>query len=70
MTGKMKKTREELKKLRGEREWQRRRDEAEFYRQIGGLERAEDNGMPSITPPQPVRSTRGLAMFTQRFDEA
>ena len=27
----MKKTREELKKIRGEREWKRRQEEAEFY---------------------------------------
>jgi hypothetical protein len=31
----MKKTSEELKKIRGEREWKRRQEEAEFYASVG-----------------------------------
>jgi hypothetical protein len=60
----MKKTRDELKKIRGEREWKRRQEEAEFYRSIGDGPiaftrpgpRPATPKPPELTPPAPAAS--------------
>jgi hypothetical protein len=60
----MKKTREELKKIRGEREWKRRQEEAEFYARFGGGPIAFTRPGPppaAATPPEPAPPPQATA---------